>query len=83
MTTTLINLLRKRSALESGKIGREQLLQGGNQGQDAGDADAKLLQQQGEAEIDLGIDVKVKIVTASTRGLVGVQLDDDFLPNEL
>jgi len=55
----------------------ERNLQSGDNLDDARNTETKLSQQQGEAQIDLGIDLEERS-TAAGRD-VGVDLDDDFL----
>jgi len=59
MARTLINLMIKASELDDHQIRGKRILQRRDEDQDSRDTDAELLQQQLEAQIDLGEDGKV------------------------
>ena len=58
---------------------KEEILQCCDQCQYPGDTCGELLQPDGEAQIDLGINEKVSAFSIARRFVV-VQLDNDFLP---
>ena len=60
---------------------KKRIPQSSNHGRDSGHTNAELPQHQRETQIDLGVNGKVSAL-AVTRGLVRIQLDENFLPTE-